>query len=83
VSDGVGAPGSPWAEAADVCARPWPSRVEALEQATWLRRDDWVVPASTGPGVPREDGTVVVASVYDPRDWSSPGDISYQVDRSG
>jgi hypothetical protein len=63
-----------------VCARPWPSRVEALEQAAWLRRDDWVVPASTGLGVPREDGTVVVASVYDPRDWSSPGDISYMIE---
>lgn len=76
MADEIGAPASSWAEAVDVCAQPWPSRAAAEEQAAWLRRDDWAVPASTG-GRPRADGTVVVASVYDPRDWSSPGDICY------
>jgi hypothetical protein len=61
-------------DATDLCAEPYPTRREALAVARRLRAAGWVVVEHTGHSR-RPDGTSIVASVYHPRSYESPGDV--------
>lgn len=64
------------ADAEQLCAEPYPSRAEAVAVARQLRASGWVV-VEHSPAQPpqRPDGTCMVASVYHPRTYESPGDV--------
>lgn len=61
-------------DAVDLCAESYPTRREALAVARRLRAAGWVVVEHTGHSR-RPDGTRVVASVYHPLTYDSPGDV--------
>lgn len=63
-------------DAVDLCAQPYPTRREALAIARQLRAAGWVVIEHTGQSFARPDGTRVVASVYHPITYESPGDVA-------
>ena len=65
-------------DAADICAKPWPSEQEACEQTVMLKRAGWLVkwrnpPPEFGKGT----GLRMAASVYHPETFDSPGDVTY------
>jgi hypothetical protein len=62
-------------DAVDLCAPPYPTRREALAVARQLRAAGWVVVEHTGHSSRRPDGTRLVASVYHPITYVSPGDV--------
>jgi hypothetical protein len=62
-------------DAIDLCAEPYPTRHEALAVARQLRAAGWVVVEHTGDQTTRPDGALVVASVYHPASYDSPGDV--------
>jgi hypothetical protein len=71
-------PTTSYADAAEVCAKPWPNWREAYEQARGLDRAGWRVewrhpPVEFGHG----SGVLIVASVYHPQTWVCPGDVTY------
>jgi hypothetical protein len=55
-------------DAEDLCNEPYPSRREALGVARRLRAAGWVV-------VEHSNGLAMVASVYHPDTYDSPGDV--------
>lgn len=61
-------------DAVELCAQPYLTRREALTVARRLRAAGWVVVEHTGDSW-RPDGTRMVASVYHPITYESPGDI--------
>lgn len=68
-----------YADASEVCRAPWRTEAAAREQAAILDAAGWRVehrfpPAEFGTG----SGLMVVASVYDPVSFWSPGTITYQ-----
>lgn len=72
-----------FADAFDVCRAPWRTEAEAREQAAILDAAGWRVehrfpPAEFGTG----SGVMIVASVYHPETFSSPGDITYRATAS-
>jgi hypothetical protein len=61
-------------DATDLCAELYPTRREALAVARRLRAAGWVVVEHTGHSR-RPDGSRIVASVYHPHSYESPGDV--------
>jgi hypothetical protein len=62
-------------DAVELCAQPYPTRREALATARRLRAAGWVVIEHTGGSYRRPDGSRMVASVYHPITYESPGDV--------
>jgi hypothetical protein len=67
------------ADAVDLCLQVYASREEAVAVARRLRAAGWIVPLLSTPSKPRGDGTRVVATVYEPGSFESPGEITYRV----
>lgn len=66
-------------DARDICAYPWPSEQQAREQAALLSAAGWKVDRRH-PAVPfGRTGRLIVANVYHPETFESPGDVTYQV----
>lgn len=63
------------ADAAELCAEPYPTRREAIAVARQLRSAGWVVIEHSDHPPRRPDGLVMVASVYHPTTYESPGDL--------
>lgn len=59
----------------DLCAVPYRDRAEALMVARRLRTAGWVVIEYEDHLPRRPDGIRVVASVYHPVTYESPGDV--------
>jgi hypothetical protein len=70
-------------DAAELCAERYPSRREALAVARWLRAAGWLVVEHADHPPLRPDGLVMVASVYHPVSFESPGDLLAPGGRSG
>lgn len=64
-------------DAADICAHPWPSEAAAREQAAILDAAGWRVEHRRPAVEFGQTGRLIVASVYDPVTFSSPGDVTY------
>lgn len=62
-------------DAAELCADTYPVRSDALEIARRLRAAGWVVVEHAEHPPLRADGLVMVASVYHPTTYESPGDL--------
>ncbi|HEY8472433.1 MAG TPA: hypothetical protein VIL37_07320 [Natronosporangium sp.] len=62
-------------DAVDLCAQPYATWQEALTVARRLRAAGWVVVEHTGIPPRRPDGSRLVASVYHPITYESPGDV--------
>jgi hypothetical protein len=62
-------------DAVELCAQAYPTRREALTVARRLRAAGWVVVEHTGSSARRPDGARMVASVYHPITYESPGDV--------
>lgn len=62
-------------DAAELCADTYPTRRDALEIAQRLRAAGWVVVEHAEHPPLRADGLVMVASVYHPGTYESPGDL--------
>jgi len=60
------------ADAAELCLEVYPDRQEALGIAYRLRTAGWIVSMLDAP---RHDGTRVVAVVYHPLTYESPGEV--------
>jgi hypothetical protein len=68
------------ADAEDLCDHVYRSRAEALEVARRLQAAGWIVPlldAPATPGAPRAGGIRVLACVYHPVSYESPGEVVY------
>lgn len=67
------------ADAEDICREPWPSEAEAKEAATHLQRGGWKVEwRAPGAEWGKGSGVYILASVYHPDDYSSPGDVTWR-----
>jgi hypothetical protein len=62
-------------DAAELCAEPYPSWREALAVARRLRAAGWVVVEHARHPSRRPDGLAMVAGVYHPISYESPGDL--------
>lgn len=62
-------------DAAELCAEAYPDRREALAVARRLRAAGWVVVEHPEHPARRPDGLAMVASVYHPSTYDSPGDL--------
>lgn len=62
-------------DAEELCADPYPSLGEALAVARRLRAAGWVVIEHDRRSPPPRSGTRMVASVYHPATYESPGDL--------
>jgi hypothetical protein len=62
-------------DAAELCAEPYPTRREALEVARRLRSAGWVVVEHAEHPPRRPDGLSMIASVFHPVTYESPGDL--------
>ena len=63
------------ADAIDLCLEVYATRQEALEIAHRLRAAGWVVLPLDTPG---PEGVQVVAAVYHPQTYESPGEVAYR-----
>jgi hypothetical protein len=68
-------PGIGTRDAADLCAEPYPTRREALVIGRRLRAAGWVVVEHAEHPARRPDGLAMIASVYHPVSFESPGDL--------
>lgn len=68
-------PGIGELDAAELCAEIYPTWSGALQIARRLRAAGWVVVEHAEHPSRRPDGLVMVASVYHPRTYESPGDL--------
>ena len=64
------------ADARDICATPWPDEAQAREQAALLDAAGWRVQHRFPPAPFGQTGRLIVANVYDPETYSSPGDVT-------
>lgn len=64
------------ADAADICAHPWPDVATAREQAAILDAAGWRVEHRFPPVPYGQTGRLIVASVYHPSTFDSPGDVT-------
>jgi hypothetical protein len=62
-------------DAEDVCAMAYPSRREALAVAHQLRTAGWLVIEHPERGPRHPGGVRMIASVYHPMSYESPGDL--------
>lgn len=62
-------------DAAELCAEVYPTWNDALQIARRLRAAGWVVVEHARHRSVRADGLVMVASVYHPVTYESPGDL--------
>lgn len=66
------------ADAVDICAYVWPDEAAARAQAAILDDGGWTV-EHRWPAVEfGQTGRLIVASVYHPVTYESPGDVTYQ-----
>jgi hypothetical protein len=65
-------------DARDICAQPWPTEQEARKQAAMLDAAGWRVQHRHPPQPFGQTGRLIVANVYHPVTFESPGDVSYQ-----
>lgn len=65
-------------DARDICAEPWPSETVAREQAAILDAAGWRVEHRFPPVAFGATGRLIVASVYHPVTFESPGDVTYK-----
>jgi hypothetical protein len=71
----VNEPGIRRTDAEELCATPYPSRREALDVARRLRAAGWVVVEHPAQMPRRPGGVRMIASVYHPVSYESPGDL--------
>jgi hypothetical protein len=64
-------------DAIDICAHPWPDELSAREQAVILDAAGWRVEHRRPAVAFGQTGRLIVASVYHPETFSSPGDVTY------
>lgn len=62
-------------DAEELCAEPYPSVAEALRVARRLRAAGWVVIEHDREAPLPSSGIRMVASVYHPHTYESPGDL--------
>jgi hypothetical protein len=62
-------------DVAELCAEVYQSRHEALAVGLRLRTAGWVVIEHAPHPPPRPDGVAMVASIYHPVSYESPGDL--------
>lgn len=62
-------------DAEDLCSQPYRTRQEALAVAQCLRAAGWLVVEHVADLPPRPDGLTMLASVYHPISFDSPGDL--------
>lgn len=62
-------------DAAELCATPYPTRQEALVVARQLRAAGWIVVEQPERPGRRPTAVHMVASVYHPVSYESPGDL--------
>jgi len=67
---GIGPP-----DAAELCAEAYPTRQQALVVARRLRAAGWLVVEHAEHPSRRPDGLSMVASVFHPVSYESPGDL--------
>lgn len=75
------APSLGFADAEDLCEQVYGSRAEAMAVVRRLQAAGWLVPVLGGAappgGVPRPGELYVLASVYHPTSYESPGEVVY------
>ena len=72
---GAGEPAIRPHEAEEMCAEPYPCRSAAVAAANRLRDAGWLVVEHPEHPRRRPDGAQMVASVYHPVSFESPGDL--------
>lgn len=65
-------------DARQVCATVWPDEPTARRQAALLSAAGWLVNRRWPAVEFGQTGLMVVASVYHPRTFATPGDVTYQ-----
>lgn len=72
----MGEPTVSRADAESICANVWPNEPQARQQAAILDAAGWRVQHRFPPAAYGEIGRLIVATVYDPHTFDSPGDIT-------
>jgi hypothetical protein len=71
-------PAVSWEDAEDICAYAWPSEAAARAQAAILDDGGWTVEHRWPPVKLGHTDRLIVASVYHPLTYESPGDVTFE-----